>query len=55
MAAKEQWYTKTIYQNQLIKICDIWQNFSFYDILNNENFKTEVEQTHFIITVQMYY
>ena len=40
------------------KFCDIWQNFYFYRILNNENFKMEVEQTslviHFIITVQLY-
>ena len=42
-----------------LKFCDIWQNFSFYRILNNENFKMEVEQTYFvthlIITVQLYY
>ena len=42
-----------------IKFCDIWQNFYFYRILNNENFKMEVEQTnfvtHLIITVQLYY
>ena len=42
-----------------LKFCDIWQNFYFYCILNNENFKTEVEQTnfvsHLIITVQLYY
>ena len=41
------------------KFCDIWQNFYFYCILNNGNFKTEVEQTnfvsHLIITVQLYY
>ena len=40
-----------------LKFCDIWQNFYFYRILNNENFKMEVEQTnlvtHFIITVQV--
>ena len=50
---------KTISQNLLFKFCDIWQNFYFYRILNNENFKMEVEQTHFvthlIITVQLYY
>ena len=38
---------------------DIWQNFCFYRILNNENFKLEVEQTNFvthvIITVRLYY
>ena len=37
-----------------LKFCDIWQN-----ILNNKNFKMEVEQTnfvtHLIITVQLYY
>ena len=42
-----------------LKICDIWQNFYFYRILYNENFKIEVEQTnfvtHLIITVQLYY
>ena len=41
------------------KSCDIWQNFYFYRILNDENFKMEVEQTnfvtHLIITVQLYY
>ena len=34
-------------------------NFYFYRVLDNENFKTEVEQTIFvtllIITVQLYY
>ena len=42
-----------------LKFCDIWQNFYFYRILNNENFKMGVEQTnfvtHLIITVQLYY
>ena len=44
-----------------IKVCDIWQSFYFYRILNDENFKMEVEQTNFvtylIITVQylLYY
>ena len=42
-----------------LKFCDIWQNFSLYRILNNENFKKEVEQTnfvtHLIITVHLYY
>ena len=42
-----------------LKFCDTWQNFYFYRILNNENFKMEVEQTnfvtHLIITVQLYY
>ena len=30
-----------------LKFCDIWQNFYFYRISNNENFKMEVEQTNF--------
>ena len=42
-----------------LKLSDIWQNFYFYQILNNENFKVEVEQTnfvtHLIITVQLYH
>ena len=41
------------------KFCDIWQNFYFHRILNNEDFKVEGEQmsfvTHLIITVQLYY
>ena len=45
---------KTISQNLLI-----WQSFTFYRILNDENFKMEVEQanfvTHLIITGQLYY
>ena len=54
MAAK--WYTEDDFS---LKFCDIWQNFDFYRILNNENFKMDVEQTIFmtrlIITVQLYY
>ena len=42
-----------------LKLCDIWRNFYFYRILDNENLKMEVEQTifvtHLIITVQLYY
>ena len=42
-----------------LKFCNIWQNFYFYRILNNENVKMEFEQTnfvtHLIITVQLYY
>ena len=56
--AKRNGTQKTISQNLLIKI--VWyskQNFYFYRILNNENFKMEVEQTnfvtHLIITVCM--
>ena len=45
--------------NGLLKFCDIWQNFYFYHILNNENFEMVVEQmnfvTHLIITVQLHY
>ena len=64
MAVKKAW----VYQRQYLKIyslkfCDIWQNFYFYRILNNENLKMEVEVeveqtnflTHLIITVQLYY
>ena len=46
----------TIYS---LKFSDIWQNFYFYRILNDEKFKMEVEQTnfvtHLIITVRSYY
>ena len=28
-----------------LQFCDIWRNFYLYRILNNENFKMEVEQT----------
>ena len=53
-----------LYRRRFLKIyslksCDIWQNFYFYGILNDENFKMEVEQTNFvtrlIITEQLYY
>ena len=41
-----------------LKFCDIWQNYYFYRILNNENFKVEVERTNFvtylIIPAQLY-
>ena len=30
-----------------LKFCDIWQNFYFYRILNNETFKMAVEQMIF--------
>ena len=62
---KQTWWEKsngthkTISQNICIKICDIWQNFYFYCILNNENFKMEVERTnfvtHLIILLQYHY
>ena len=42
-----------------LKFCDIWQIFYFNRILDNENFKMEVEHTdfvtHLIITIQLYY
>ena len=38
-----------------LEFCDIWQNFYFYHILDNKDFKMEVEQknfvTHLITTV----
>ena len=43
-------------QKTISQKCDIWQNFYFYRISNNENFKMEVEQTifvsHLIVIVQ---
>ena len=60
MAAKKA----TVHRRRFLKIyslkfCDIWQNFYLYRILNNENFKMELEQTnfeaHLIITVPSYY
>ena len=44
---KNQWYTEDDFSNSL-KFCDVWQNFFFYGILNNEDFKMEVEQTIFV-------
>ena len=42
-----------------LKFSDIWQNFYFYRILNNESIKMEFEQTNFVthlsIKVQLYY
>ena len=41
-----------------LRFCDIWQNVSFYCILNNENFKMEVKQTNCVrhlITVPIYW
>ena len=52
-------HTRQFLKIYLLKFCDIWRNFYFYCILDNEIFKTEVEQTifvtHLIITVQLYY
>ena len=59
MAAKKQWYTEDDISIKIysLKFCDIWQNF-YLCILNNENFKMEIEQmnfvTHLINTVQLY-
>ena len=39
---------KMICQIYSLRFCDIWQNFYFYRIWNNENFKMEVEQTNFV-------
>ena len=39
---------KTNSQIYSLKFCDIWQNFYFYCIWNNENFKMEGEQTNFV-------
>ena len=46
---KKQWYTEDDFSIYSLKFCDIWQNFDFYRILNNENFKMEVEQKNFVI------
>ena len=59
MAEKKPWYTEDDFSNYSLKFCNIWQNFYFYHLLNNENLKMEVEHTiseaHSIITVQLYY
>ena len=50
-----------VHRRRFLKIYSLkfWPSFYFYCILNNENFKMEVEQTnfvtHLIITVQLYY
>ena len=61
MAAKKAMvHRRRFFKIYSLKFCDIWWNFYFYLILNNENLiKMEVEQTnfetHLIITVQLYY
>ena len=60
MAAKKAMVHRRRFLNiYSVKLCDIWQNFYFYRILNDENFKMEVELTnfvtHLIITGQLYY
>ena len=60
MAAKKAVVQRRRFQKiYSLKFCNIWQNFYFYRILNNENVKMEFEQTnfvtHLIITVQLYY
>ena len=59
MAAKKAMiHRRRILKIYSLKFCDIWQNFYFYRILNNENFKMAVEQMIFEsrlrITVQLY-
>ena len=59
MAAKKTMVHSKWFLKISLKFCDIWQNFYFYLILNNVNFKMEVEQMNFvthliIITVQLY-
>ena len=59
MAAKKAMiHGRRILKIYVLKFCDIWQNFYFYRILNNENFKMAVEQMIFEsrlrITVQLY-
>ena len=34
-----------------LKFFDMWRDFCFYRILNNENFKREVEPTNFVTLV----
>ena len=60
MAAKKaKVHRRRLLKINSLKFCDIWQNFYFHRILNNENFKMEVEQTIFVthlkITIQIYY
>ena len=56
---KEMVHRRQFLKINSLKFCDIWQKFYFHRILNNDNFKMEVEQTnlvtHLIITVQLYY
>ena len=58
-AKKEMVHRRRFFKIYSLKLSDIWQNFYFYQILNNENFKMEVEQTnfvtHLVITVQLYH
>ena len=58
MAAKKAMvHRRRLLKIYSLKLCDIWQNFFFYRILNSEHFKMEVEQTnfvtHLIIKVQL--
>ena len=51
MAAKKAMVHRTRFLKiYFLKFCYIWQNFYFYRLLNNENFKMEVEQTNFCDT-----
>ena len=47
---QRRWFLK-IYS---LKFCDIWQNFYFYHILSNENFKMEVEEMVFVIQLEVF-
>ena len=50
MAAKKAMvHRRRFLKIYLLKFCDIWQNFDFYRIFNNESFKLEVEQKNFVI------
>ena len=67
MAAKTAMvHRRRFFKIYSLKFFNIWPNFDFYRILNNENFKMEVEQTNFVIyliitvtsapvTVQLYH
>ena len=56
---KSMVYGRLLLKIYSLKFCDIWQNFYVYRVLNNENFKMEVELTnfvtHLIITVRLNY
>ena len=55
-AKKAKVHRRRFLKIYLLKFCDIWQNFYFNHILNNENFKMKLNRkffvTHLIITVQ---
>ena len=47
-------YRRRFFKIYSLKFCDIWQNFYFYRILNNENFKMEVEETVFVTQFEIF-